>query len=121
MPLVPGTQAGVPDTEPQCIDATLSIHPILSTGKTSIVAFVNDLANLSSGSLFSHFGLGGEWSIKERFQLRAGIKNLYPAGGLSYLSDKAEVTGAFGSENIGTVATPVQDMQVWLQFKLRLR
>lgn len=121
VPLVGGTQTGVPASEPMSVDFSFSLHPQFGRGKSSFVLALPDLFNSSGTSIFWRINVGAEITVSEKFLIRAGWRSMFPYLGLSYRADKSEITFAYGSENTGSAGAMQQDIQFWLQFKIRAR
>jgi hypothetical protein len=110
---------GVPSSEPMSFDASLSWSMRVEAGVMSRWSLTyRDLSDTAqSPLLLLHTSAGLELSFKDRFFLRAGLREGYPSAGLGVGRPGAELSFAYYTYNVGDVASFQPDTRVMLHYR----
>jgi hypothetical protein len=110
----------VPGTEPMTVDGSFSIHPRLGQGASLNLSIVQrDMTNKSGTAFIGHFALGGEFAFRNSFFLRGGWGGGYPSAGLGIKVQKAELSLAWFSEELGTGYLANRNIRYMFQYQIR--
>jgi hypothetical protein len=113
--------AGVPDTEPMTVDASLSVQPKIGNGTSfNIVLQGKDLTNRSHIGPLGRIALGLEFMAREVFFIRGGYGNGYPAAGIGLKTKKGELSLSWYNEEIGDGFHAERDSRFIFHYQMRV-
>jgi hypothetical protein len=119
IPLITGTAAGVPTTEPMSLDASFSLAPSVGRGnQLTIVAELRDVFS-STTSILTKLAVGMEFNYRRQLYLAGGLSSLfYPTFGFGIQGPSTRFGLSWYSEPVGTATNYSRNIKFMLQMRM---